>query len=98
MVDREFFEQILANPDDHVLPLIYADWLEERDDPRGEFVRLQSEIAPLDRDSPVRKEREPRLRHLLTELAPLPNVLVDLDAFTIPQRVLGVMPETMALV
>src|SRR5207244_842065 len=25
----------------------YADWLEEREDPRGEFIRLQIELEPL---------------------------------------------------
>jgi uncharacterized protein (TIGR02996 family) len=40
-----FLEAILANPDDDQLRLIYADWLEERGDPRGEFIRVQMELA-----------------------------------------------------
>lgn len=40
-----FLQAILANPDDDQLRLIYADWLEERADPRGEFIRVQVELA-----------------------------------------------------
>lgn len=40
-----FLQAILANPDDDQLRLIYADWLEERGDPRGEFIRVQMELA-----------------------------------------------------
>jgi uncharacterized protein (TIGR02996 family) len=36
-----FLKAILDNPDDDQLRLIYADWLEERGDPRGEFIRVQ---------------------------------------------------------
>ncbi|MDW8244814.1 MAG: TIGR02996 domain-containing protein [Thermogemmata sp.] len=35
------YQQIIANPDDDLPRLIYADWLDERGDPRGEFIRLQ---------------------------------------------------------
>jgi uncharacterized protein (TIGR02996 family) len=55
MNDREsFLQAIRANPDDDHLRLIYADWLEERGDPRGEFIRVQIELQ--DRDlSPRRR-------------------------------------------
>jgi uncharacterized protein (TIGR02996 family) len=36
-----FLEAILAAPDDDMLRLVYADWLEECGDPKGEFIRLQ---------------------------------------------------------
>lgn len=46
MNDRDsFLQAIRANPDDDHLRLIYADWLEERGDPRGEFIRVQIELA-----------------------------------------------------
>lgn len=35
-----FIAALLAEPDDRVALLVYADWLDERNDPRGEFVRL----------------------------------------------------------
>src|SRR5438094_583437 len=38
---------IAAAPDDDVPRLVLADWLEERDDPLGEFIRLQIELEPL---------------------------------------------------
>ena len=42
-----FLAQIAANPDDDALRLVYADWLEERGDPRCELIRLEAEMAHL---------------------------------------------------
>jgi uncharacterized protein (TIGR02996 family) len=39
---------VRAEPDDDTPRLVLADWLEERGDPRGEFVRLQVRIAALE--------------------------------------------------
>ncbi len=39
--DIAFQRAILANPADTTLKLVYADWLQDRADPRAEFVRLQ---------------------------------------------------------
>ncbi len=36
---------IVSDPADIGARLAYADWLEERGDPRGEFIRLQFEIG-----------------------------------------------------
>jgi uncharacterized protein (TIGR02996 family) len=36
-----FLQAILEDPDNDEARLVYADWLEERGDPRGEFIRLQ---------------------------------------------------------
>jgi uncharacterized protein (TIGR02996 family) len=48
MTEREaFLAAIAAAPDDDVPRLVFADWLEERDDPLGEFIRLQIELEPL---------------------------------------------------
>src|SRR5262245_56433541 len=38
--EQGFVEAIASNPNDDGLRLIYADWLEERGDPRGELVRV----------------------------------------------------------
>lgn len=61
----EFMPAIHADPDDDVPRLIYADWLEDRGDPRGEFIRVQCELA--DRRTPYfrREELEQRERELL---------------------------------
>lgn len=46
MRDEEaFLPSILADPDDNTPRLIFADWLEEHGDPRGEFIRLQCALA-----------------------------------------------------
>ncbi|MCI0705285.1 MAG: TIGR02996 domain-containing protein [Planctomycetia bacterium] len=42
--DIAFQRAILANPGDTTLKLVYADWLQERDDPRAEYVRLQVQL------------------------------------------------------
>ena len=39
--DDAFLQAIIENPDDDAPRLLYADWLEERGDPRGEFIRVQ---------------------------------------------------------
>jgi uncharacterized protein (TIGR02996 family) len=41
--DIAFQRAILANPADTTLKLVYADWLQDRADPRAEFVRAQVE-------------------------------------------------------
>jgi uncharacterized protein (TIGR02996 family) len=47
MSDRAaFVRAIVAQPDDDTPRLVFADWLDEHDDPaRAEFIRLQCEIA-----------------------------------------------------
>lgn len=40
-----FLRSIAEMPEDDAPRLVYADWLEERGDPRGEFIRLKAEIA-----------------------------------------------------
>jgi len=44
MTDSDFLAAIIANPADDAPRLVYADWLEEHDDPRGEFIRVQIEL------------------------------------------------------
>jgi uncharacterized protein (TIGR02996 family) len=44
MEHEGFLRAIRAEPDDEALRLIYADWLEENGDPRGEFIRVQCEL------------------------------------------------------
>src|SRR5438874_1642322 len=44
-LEQGFLQAIIESPDDDDHRLIFADWLEERDDPRGEFIRVQVERA-----------------------------------------------------
>ncbi len=44
---QQFFDLIRQNPDDDAPRLIYADWLDDRGDPRGEFIRVQCELAKI---------------------------------------------------
>ncbi len=41
-------QQVLETPDEDFPRLVCADWLEERGDPRGEFIRCQVELARSD--------------------------------------------------
>src|SRR5262249_8893949 len=63
--DDAFLQAILEAPDDDTPRLIYADWLEERGDPRGEFIRLQCQLVQLDDDDPKRRQPERREQILL---------------------------------
>src|SRR5262245_33286356 len=62
MSDRDtFLRAIRANPDDDTLRLVFADWLDEHNDPaRAEFIRVQVELEPI-RD----QIDTPRVRQLL---------------------------------
>lgn len=46
-----FLRAIIAAPDDDLPRLVYADYLDERGDPRGEFIRLQIALANGECDS-----------------------------------------------
>lgn len=70
MPDRDtFLRTIRAAPDDDTPRLMFADWLDERNDPLGEFVRVQVELERL-RDEPESprlgslREREDELLNL----------------------------------
>ena len=43
--DIAFQREMLANPADTTLKLVYADWLQDRADPRAQFVRLQVQLV-----------------------------------------------------
>jgi uncharacterized protein (TIGR02996 family) len=43
-VERQLLDAIIHNPDDEDARAIYADWLEERGDPRGEYLRLEAQL------------------------------------------------------
>src|SRR5437588_3706822 len=63
--EMAFRQAIIDNPDDDTRRLIFADWLEERGDPRAEFIRVQCELARLPDDDERRWELEGREDELL---------------------------------
>ena len=69
--DEPFLRAILANPDDRVSRLVYADWLDERADPRAEFLRIEARLAELPRDDMTYPElRQPDRRLQLQSVLP----------------------------
>src|SRR5579875_3148169 len=64
-IEDAFLHDILAHPDEDAPRLIYADWLDERNDPRGEFIRIQCILAQLGDEDPRRWPLEQREQELL---------------------------------
>jgi uncharacterized protein (TIGR02996 family) len=62
-----FLATICDHPHDDAPRLIYADWLEERGDPRAEFIRVQCERAHLPDDDPRQPALAKREWELLKE-------------------------------
>jgi uncharacterized protein (TIGR02996 family) len=56
---------IAAAPADDAPRLVYADWLEERGDPRGSFIRIQCALAALTDDDLRRSDLQQVERYLL---------------------------------
>lgn len=63
--DVAFVDEIRRHPDDVVPRLIYADYLEETGNPRGEFIRIQCQVEELAAGDPQRAELFNRERELL---------------------------------
>jgi uncharacterized protein (TIGR02996 family) len=68
--DRAFLRVLLDVPEDRNTWLVYADWLDDRGDPRAEFLRLSVERSLLTEHDPARPAVEARLRQLRAELDP----------------------------
>jgi uncharacterized protein (TIGR02996 family) len=85
MSDRTaFLRAIRAAPDDDALRLAFADWLEERGDPLGEFIRLQCALEPVrdryhdERVEELRRREEQLLKeHRAEWLGPLDDLTGD---------------------
>jgi uncharacterized protein (TIGR02996 family) len=74
-----FLRAVCAHPDEDGPRLVYADWLDERGDPKGEFIRAQCELARLDEFDPrrptlARRAAELRRRYDLEWRAELPEI------------------------
>jgi uncharacterized protein (TIGR02996 family) len=63
--ERAFQKAIRAKPDARAIRLVYADWLDERNDPRGELIRIEEETRTAAIYSDVYWELKPRRRELL---------------------------------
>src|SRR5208283_5459050 len=62
--EAAFTRAMQENPEDTTLRLIFADWLEEQGDPRGELIRLLHTLTK-QVDVPDRSKHEERLRSLV---------------------------------
>ncbi|MEO8698674.1 MAG: TIGR02996 domain-containing protein [Kofleriaceae bacterium] len=68
---RELLAAVLADPDDLDCRLVYADWLLEQADVRGELIRLQCELETIPLRDPRRAEIRSRERTLLLSMGSL---------------------------
>src|SRR5437762_1706115 len=66
--EQAFLQEIVEDPDDDAVRLIYADWLEDHGNaPRAEFIRTQIELAGMKEDDPRREDFAAREADLLAE-------------------------------
>lgn len=61
----QFLQAILDQPEEDAPRLVYADWLEEQGDPRGEFIRIQCQLDALTEVDPDFRELYAREQQLL---------------------------------
>ncbi len=66
--DEAFVARLRAKPDDETARLVYADWLDERDDPRGAYLRAEAAWVAL---QPQDEEYRPLYRELSRRAAAL---------------------------
>ena len=65
MNELDFLKVIETEPANPVPRLVYADWLDERGDPRGELLRIQEELRRI--EVPDRAAKEARMHELLRD-------------------------------
>ena len=68
--DEAFIRAIVDHPGDDTPRLVYADWLNDRDDPRGAYLRAEAEWARPWREG-QRPKDSPKLRDLAAGLDPV---------------------------
>lgn len=66
-MEASLLRAVLDSPDDDAPRLVYADWLLERGDARGEYIALLCKLETLDEDDPAREEMVRRADNLLGE-------------------------------
>jgi uncharacterized protein (TIGR02996 family) len=57
--EAAFLKALRENPKDDTVRLAYADWLDERDDPRAEYIRLRHQLAQLPRINELAEQFDP---------------------------------------
>lgn len=62
--EESFLPALDADPADDVTRLVYADWLEERGDVRGEYLRREVELGQRSEDDPLHRAAEARCAEL----------------------------------
>jgi uncharacterized protein (TIGR02996 family) len=63
--ERAFLHAMLDDPDDDTVRLVYADFLEDRGNPRGELIRVQCQLAAWEPDLARRTELQRREQELI---------------------------------
>lgn len=66
-----FIAAIEAQPNDRITRLVYADWLDERDNPAGEYLRTELRLASLPEGSAEAPDLQAKLRALRPRIDPL---------------------------
>lgn len=66
--DDAFLAAIRAQPTDDTVRLVYADWLDERCDPRGEFLRHECHLHRMAEGNPKHRNLQGRLSELGRQL------------------------------
>ena len=56
--ESDFIRAIVSDPDNPVLRLFFADWLEERGDPRASFLRGEYDLSEAERWKELRYRRD----------------------------------------
>jgi uncharacterized protein (TIGR02996 family) len=89
VTERALLDAIVRDPDADEPRRVYADWLIEEGDPRGEFIQAQCALASADEELDDEKTRalRRRVRELLKEhraawLAPVKKIGLDPDCWT----------------
>lgn len=62
--DDAFLRAIIASPSDEALRLVYADWLDEQNDPRGRYLRTEINFAG-SKEAKARRELETLLGQIV---------------------------------
>jgi uncharacterized protein (TIGR02996 family) len=82
--EEGFLKAIRDNPEDEVARSVYADWLEERGDPRAEYLRLEIQLRrTLARLKKLREQLDPTWLLLVSNKC---NVV--LVSFPHPQKII----------
>ncbi len=68
--ERKFLKEVEDDLNDDSARLVYADWLEERGDPRGEYLRLEYELGSGNGTNHELNAAANRMKHLKRLISP----------------------------